>query len=76
MTIYEMYHPELREKFVYEHKLTLKDKIRDTEQRIALLEGRQPLKENQAIVRKLKRQLRSLEAEFMKTSKYEERKGE
>lgn len=61
MTIYEQFHPELREPIVYEHQLTKEDKINNLNQRIQLLEGRQPGKENQAIVKKLKREVKRLE---------------
>ena len=63
MTIYEMYHPELVEKTELTHQATTEVKIRNIKQRISLLEGRQPLKENQAIIKKLKRELNRLEAD-------------
>ena len=61
MTIYEQFHPELREKPEKVHQLTTEDKIKVLKSRIQTLEGRQPMKENQAIVRKLKREVRRLE---------------
>ncbi len=61
MTIYEQFHPELREKPEMVHQLTTEDKIKNLKNRIQTLEGRQPMKENQAIVKKLKREVRRLE---------------
>lgn len=59
-TIYEMYHPELieREPLNVDYKAM---KIRKIKDRIKTMEGRKPVSSNQAIVKKLKRELKRLE---------------
>lgn len=59
-TIYEMYHPELieREPLNIDYKAMRIVKIKN---RIKTMEGRKPASSNQAIVKKLKRELKRLE---------------